>query len=347
MIGTLLIRVDSNPEIASGHLMRCLSIAEEAKSRDMNVVFFMSDDRNREFVEERGYFYYNLNTDWRSLDSEVPKFISLIDSFFNPIMLIDTYSVTSSYISALQSFLPVIYLGSKLNDIGHPEAIINYSSKIDYDFYERNHRDSEWLLGVKFAPLRKEFYKNINSNTSILTDILLTTGGTDNSGFTESFIRNNLEMLDAYNLNCHIVVGSMFQNVSKLEKNINGLSNIILHRNVKDMAALMRRCQLAVSANGTTVYELAACGIPTISFALVKEQEISGQSLGEMGVVDYCGLYPDNETECLQRILNKIEYYKIHSESRIRLGQRASMMIDGKGCEYIVDSIVKIRSKWL
>lgn len=342
----LLIRVDSNPEIASGHLMRCLSVAAEAKSQGLEVVFLMSDDCNREIVEKRGFSYCNLKTNWKNLDSEISDLLYLINKYHNPILLIDTYSITASYVSALQQSLPIVYLGSKMINIGQPNGIINYNSAIDYDYYNSHHCNSELLLGVKYAPLRKEFHNSKVTNISVLTDLLLTTGGTDKPNFSEHFIKTNLKLFEKYNLTCHVIVGSMFHNVSTLECYANHVPHIALHHNVDNMSTFMRKCQLAISANGTTVYELAACGIPTISFALVKEQEISGKTLGDMGIVDYSGLYPDNTTKCMTTISKKIENYINNPTTRIQLGERASSIIDGKGCEYIVNSIIKIRNKW-
>lgn len=346
MTGRLLIRVDSNPEIASGHLMRCLSIAQEANARGLDVSFLMSDDCNRKIVEERGFSYYNLDTDWRHLDTEILKITNIIGKSKRSVILIDTYSVTSRYVNTLKKTLPVIYLGSKMEDIGQPDCIINYSSDIDYPFYELHYRDSELLLGVKFAPLRKEFQDNSKDGISVLTDVLLTTGGADKPGFSGKFLEKNLDFFVKHNLKCHVVVGSMFHDISRLEECANQTANVILHHNVHDMASLMKGCQLAVSANGTTVYELAACGIPTISFALVTEQESSGKALGKIGVVDYCGPYSSHENECQDRISGKLGYYMKYPDERIRLGQKSSSIIDGNGCEYIVDTIIKITEKW-
>ena len=342
---TLLIRVDSNIEIASGHLMRCLSIAAEAKSNGMRCVFLMSDNKNQEYVECQGFEYINLDTDWRDLTQELPKIDSLIKQYINPILLIDTYSITSSYTSHLYGKIPLVYLGSKTDDIGPLNAIINYSSKINTSFYNTHYPDALLLLGVEYAPLKKEF-QNISPEYKLsVTDILITTGNTDKLHFVSNLLQNIKERITKRDLKFHVVVGRLFDNLEELRNIADGDTNIILHFNVSNMRELMQCCQICVSANGTTIYELAACGIPTVSFALAKEQIESGESLGTKGIVNYCGYIGEDWEECMKQIIDSTDYLLLNTESRIDLGKKAKTFIDGNGCKYIIQNLKKLKIK--
>ena len=336
---TLLIRVDCNPEIASGHLMRSLSIAREACKQGMKSVFLMSDNTYKKTVTEQGFEFVNLSTDWRKLTLELPILKKYIGKYKHPILLIDTYSINSEYISELKGIIPLIYLGSKKENIGDVDCIINYSSDIDEDFYTRTFPNASHLLGVRYVPLREEFQRIKISLNEPLKNILLTTGNTDRPHFIPYFLERIIPLLRRNNIICHVIVGRMFDNQEELKMITTECGLIQLHTGVSDMAPLMQQCQLAVSANGTTVYELAACGVPTISFSIAEEQEASGKSLGNKGILRYCGLFEANRDRCIEKILDNISELISDDKERISLAAKANEWIDGYGCKYIVNHL--------
>lgn len=62
------------------------------------------------------------------------------------------------------------------------------------------------------------------------------------------------------------MVGRFNPNREKLEQYASEQNNVVLHCDVKDMAGLMTACQLAVTAGGTTIYELSVLGVPFVCF---------------------------------------------------------------------------------
>lgn len=114
----------------------------------------------------------------------------------------------------------------------------------------------------------------------------------------------------------------------------------MFHDNVKSMSVLMKECDLAISANGTTVYELSAMGLPTISFAMVEEQVNSAEAMSRLGVIDYCGRSYMNKDECVKLIVERVNYYINHHGDLINLAQKAHDLIDGNGCRNIVMALM-------
>ena len=55
------IRTDINEIIATGHVMRCLSIADAAKRQGEDVIFILSDENGKKYIEDRGYKIVVLN----------------------------------------------------------------------------------------------------------------------------------------------------------------------------------------------------------------------------------------------------------------------------------------------
>jgi spore coat polysaccharide biosynthesis predicted glycosyltransferase SpsG len=105
------------------------------------------------------------------------------------------------------------------------------------------------------------------------------------------------------------------------------------------MSALMKDCNLAISANGTTVYELCAIGVPVISFAMVEEQVRSAEAMQKFGFIDYCGVSYDDKYGCISRILKRVSHYISVPDDLPKLAKRAHDVIDGKGVYKIVDAL--------
>lgn len=336
----IFFRVDSNNIISGGHVMRCIALAKAFQKVGERTMFLIADDNSLPVLEENGFDYLILHSDWQDLMSDAQQTAGIVKKENNPILFIDTYSIVEKYVNYLKPYCKIVYLGSKLEYIGSVDYLINYSTDIDYDFYSNNYtNETTLLLGASYAPLREEF-QNLNViNKSDVKDVLITTGNTDPQNFVP-YILKTLANIDA-GVNFHVVVGRMFKNVDELKHNFVNRENIVLHENVKSMSSLMKKCDLAITANGTTVYELAAVGLPIISFAMVAEQKKSAEALGKLKVIEYCGQLYDNFENCVSRIIDRYVYYVGNNEERLLLAQSAHRLIDGNGCQKIVHIICK------
>ena len=59
------IRVDANEIVATGHVMRCLAIAEELRKIGQELLFISADDFQRPLIEQKGFEFVSLQTDWK------------------------------------------------------------------------------------------------------------------------------------------------------------------------------------------------------------------------------------------------------------------------------------------
>lgn len=340
----ILFRADSNKHIASGHVMRCISIAQAFKDAGDEVAFLIADDNPVQMLDRAGMRYHNLHSVWNQLMGEVETMKSLLRSYDKPLLIIDTYQVSRGYVEALLPYAKICYLGSKPEYLGELQALINYSTDIDYNFYTVNYGyTTKLLLGASYAPLRKEFLQ-VERKESIdgRCRILLTTGNTDQRQYVERIMSAIGSSPLFHHLVINVVVGSMFENKEELHTLYDNIENVRLHENVKSMSSLMGESDLAVSANGTTVYELAAARVPTISFSMVEEQVKSARKLNELGVVDYCSEIYQDERKCIDSILKKIDKYASSPEARNALATKANSIVDGRGCERITNILLKL-----
>lgn len=338
----IFFRVDSNSIIAGGHVMRCISIASVLKKAGENVMFLVADDNPVPVLCSYGMKYMVLCSDWQNLMLEKDAVIEILKHEKNPVLIIDTYSVTKQYTDALNDYCKIVYLGSKQEYLGDVQMIINYSTNIDHSFYDNYYTPrTKLLLGPSFAPLREEFQNATHNYKNKIRRILITTGNTDNDNIVGKIIESILKITEGKNISIAIIIGRMFRHKESLHSLYDNNPNVELHENVKSMSSLMKESDIAISANGTTIYELSAMGIPIISFAMVEEQVESGQALAKLNIIEFCGATSVDLNGCLKKIIEKFYYYLHHNDELIHLAKRAHKLIDGTGSFKIVEAILE------
>lgn len=344
----IYIRTDGNERIASGHLVRCLTIAEAIVRQGGSVKFLVSDETSRKELQQRieqkteriqglkPFEILVLGTDYRKPEQELPLLERIFSGEKNSLLLLDSYFVTPEYLESLKKMTRVFYLDD-LQLFDYPvDGVINYDLKVDAGFYQSaRHR----YLEGKYAPLREQFRDVDYRVRERAKDLLLTTGGTDPTGFCERFLTYFFAQPDALQWNVHVVVGSMFTKKQTLAQMAAGRKNLFLYQNVSDMAELMKKCDLAISAGGTTLFELCAVGVPALSISVSENQLPCNRAFEHAGLISY-------EGEAWREDLPGHLYAKVmeigsNLSWRQAVSKRQRTAIDGKGADRIAEILLE------
>ena len=190
------------------------------------------------------------------------------------------------------------------------------------------------LLGPEYAPLRAEFRslpkKEIKEKC---TDILISTGGADPIGLA-------LRMADQISAKCsgstlkyHLLIGAMNRDKPEIEKMTAANKNIELHFNVKDMRSLICSCDIAVSAAGSTLYEICACGVPLITYTLADNQIQGAEGFAKHGLALTLGdLRGSTELSSCFELIEKLD--RDHG-MRAEISRKMQSLVDGLGADRI------------
>ncbi|MCR5418289.1 MAG: UDP-2,4-diacetamido-2,4,6-trideoxy-beta-L-altropyranose hydrolase [Lachnospiraceae bacterium] len=343
MKNKVLIRVDGNEVIASGHVMRCLSIARQIKKQNGEAVFVTADEKPRQMIEEAGFECRVLGTDYRTPGTEVEIIRNVLKSENAGVLLVDSYFVTEEYFSGLKDLAKLVYIDDYLN------KSFPVSSLVHYSVFEGTERAEELytgkklpdlLFGGKYAPLREEFSTNRITIRKDVKKVLITTGGADHLGMS-------LRLLDKIKsqpyfdmITWQVISGRFNTHLAQLREFAKEYDQVEILVNVQNMAERMRECDVAISASGTTLYELAAVGVPTICFEVADNQK-GAENWETQGYMMYAGNAEEDMEACLNRCLGCLETY-IHGyeERRIR-SERLNTVVDGKGAERIAEYLLK------
>ena len=341
---TIAIRVDGNSEIATGHIMRCLAIANGLKKKGHECRFIVADDNSELLLSNLGFPIINLHSAWNHLESELSELTEVILQNKIHKLIVDTYFVTDTYLSALEKICKVIYIDD-LNSFRYPvSVVVNYNlygldipySKI---YLETN---TKLLLGPKYAPLREEF-QNINASfRNTVQKILITAGGADTYNAAGQIIAKVVADVFFKGIEFHVVAGRLNSHIEELKTMADTYPSIVIHQNVHKMSELMLECDIAVTAGGSTMYELCACGVPSICFSWANNQLSGVKAFSERELMKSAGDIRDNREKCIQQIIVHLKDYITNTERRKIHSSNLRKITDGYGAKRLADAIVDI-----
>lgn len=334
----ILFRADGNPQVGSGHIMRCLSLADAFQDDGQAVVFVTADDCFQAAIRKRGYECIVLRTRYNAMEEELPVLLPLLQKHRPCCVLLDSYFVTPDYMAAVKREAPLVYIDD-LNAFDYPaDLVVNYTLYGGKLAYPQNKR---YLLGPKYALLRREFRNVPQRNAKEeVKDVLLTTGGADSEHVALRCVQYLWERPEDGTI-YHVVLGGMNQDAAEIERLAVGRAHIVLHRNVSDMRSLMLGCDVAVSAGGTTLFELCACGVPTVTYVLADNQIMNAASFEEAGLMLNAGDIRNNH-QLLAHIFEHLEALIQDWPLRQHMAERMQAMVDGNGASRLVKIIQEL-----
>lgn len=332
----IYFRTDGNSKIATGHIMRCLAIARACAKKGADVKFIVSDEQSLTLIRERfavvqEFEVYCLNSDYMNPQGELSSICALtaqtktVASAMKPWIFVDSYYATPSYLLSLRKNFRVAYLDDLRSFDCPVDLVINYDTDEDCGYYANASRK---LLGAQYTPLREQFNNIAYTVRPAVEHVLLSTGGTDPYAVAEHLLAaiyhepshvsleedhtkdtdgisasRNIQMLRS--LHYHVLTGSTNTRYAALTSFARKHSTIHIHENVSDVASLMAECDLAVCAGGTTLCELCAVGVPTVSYLMAENQRTAVETYAGLGLIPYAGdIRPqtDNNKHILQTL---------------------------------------------
>ena len=356
----IIFRADGNKTLGTGHVMRCLSIADVLASKGKEIAFITADDNLKDMIETRGYRCEVLGTDYRNMSSEIYA-LKNTDSYKKAeIIIVDSYFVTEDYFRVLREDLKTVYIDDLANKRFSADLLINYNIFADEDIYRKeanteDRKNLRLLIGTKYAPLRDDFTNLPDFKVEqMVKNVLILTGGADSLhigyGLEKyvSEIRSREVRFDdrlKHGLDgarFHFVVGSMSDDYTRMKALQDKYTEIIeIHQNVKDMCSLMRKCDLALSAAGSTLYELCACGVPTITYVLADNQLRIAEGFSKSGTMIYLGDCRKNE-DFFAESYKTLSMLSLDSKMRGMMSKKSKELVDGRGAIRIAEEIIEL-----
>ena len=341
--GTLLVRADASSDIGVGHVMRCLALAQAWLDRGGRVVFVVESCPegiarrlmvNRIGVERLG--------ERAGSEADAHRTAALARDVGARWIVVDGYGFGPDYQEALSQG---DHRTLVLDDHGYlrryiADAILNQNIHANECLYPDAPDDTELLLGTSYALLRREFsgtprgeLRRADGQDARAQRVLVTLGGGDPDNAT-SIVLDGLQRID-HPLDVDVMVGAANPHMEVLQKlALASPHRIRLQINVANVRPFMERADVAVSAGGSTCWELCYLGVPILAVSIADNQRPIAAGLSAAGAALDLGwhgsLTPESVASRLGRLLSDPD----RQGSMARVGRK---MVDGRGASRVTE----------
>ncbi|WP_066389003.1 hypothetical protein [Helicobacter himalayensis] len=269
---------DSGENAGLGHKMRCKKIARLLDSLTKPLANSLAPCASAQI-----YFLPNTHKNLQNLPSHV--------DFKGANLIVDSYFFTRAHFSALLSFAPKALLClDDTNRSVYPKCAFVLNGALNaHKLYKNLSKEQKvrYFCGIEYAPTFEFFTSNFECKKEI-KNILLCFGGAD----LQNFSAQSVELLNAHftslaptteNLahtpTLHLVLGNFYPHT------IPQAHNLKVYRNLtpSDFSALMQTCDIAISAGGGTLIELAQCALPCIMIESAPNQYFQIEQFEALG----------------------------------------------------------------
>jgi UDP-2,4-diacetamido-2,4,6-trideoxy-beta-L-altropyranose hydrolase len=355
----IIIRVDSSIDIGTGHVMRCLTLANHLKKSAVSIHFICRELEGNinSLIVDNGFQVMVLKKDgyissslegyekwlsvpWQKDAQDTLEAIKTLN--IKPdLLIVDHYAIDRNWELEVKPYVRKILVIDDLANRLHSCDFL-----LDQNFYfnaKERYKDltpsqTKLILGPSYALLRKEFYlekeKLSKKDFTKINSILIFMGGSDSENITQ-FI---LESLCGINNSIHlkVVVGKSNPNKQKVKELIDKLDNAHYFEQVNNMASLMANSDLAIGAGGTSTWERCMLGLPSLTITIAENQIQMTKDAEKYGAVWYLG-HKDVITK--EKILDTINNISLND---IKSKHEKSLSLMSQNTEATLRDILKV-----
>ncbi|MFC1624238.1 PseG/SpsG family protein [Candidatus Omnitrophota bacterium] len=322
------ILTEGGRDIGFGHIARCVALYQGFEEEGITPELLINGDETvKDSLKGINCSIFN----WLSEEEKTFNIIGRAD-----VVIIDSYLASLGFYNKVSRLVETSVYVDDYKRLNYPKGIIVngniYAQRSDYPCNNEN----IYLLGPEYVPLRKAFWdvpgKNIRENVEA---VMITAGGSDKFNITPRILKTLVDNFPGFTKN--VIIGKGFENIDRIEKATDRNTKLIRDANVGDMQRIMLDSDIAISAGGQTLYELARVGTPTIGIYVAKNQRLNLEYWQKNGFIEYLGLYKDNNL--LDKMTTTINR-SISYEKRVEQSKIGRSHVDGKGVERIVGRIL-------
>lgn len=334
----VLIRVDANLLIGTGHVMRCAALgARLSMGSGVHFVCVDCPDGLRYWLIRHGYRLTNLPGsaigNWED-DLHATREIAL-DLGPIDLLIVDHYGLGKLWERGMRPYTKRILV---IDDLA------NRDHDCDFLLDQNLHKDSQdryqlrvplgtrQFLGPQYALLRIEFddYRLDRTRDGTVKRLLVFFGGTDHGNQTIKVI-NALRALGSRSPQCVIVLGPAHPNRDAIQQRAVGMVNLTILDTTDQMSLLIAQADLGIGTCGVAAWERCALGLPTLVTTTAENQREDAEILHKLGAVEHLGNAHEVSAKvweaALQRVMDDPQLLRTMASSarKIMLNRRSAL----------------------
>jgi UDP-2,4-diacetamido-2,4,6-trideoxy-beta-L-altropyranose hydrolase len=357
---SVAIRVDSGAHIGGGHLLRCITAAQELRALGASVCFVSREHPGHllAVLDDSGFPVYRLppvnlarsdgadHVAWLGVaqEQDAAETLAALDGLRLDWLIVDHYAIDAVWERHVgQSTSAKIMVIDDLADRPHQADLLldqNYfGSETAGRYGSRVPHHCNCLLGPRYALLHPR-YKHLRQSSprrsNAVERVLVYFGMHDAT-------RATLRVLEALNhpeflpIAVDVVVGNDPQLLAEVQAAIRARPGTTLHQSLPTLADLMASADLAIGAGGATTWERACLGVPAIVATIADNQVGLASVLAADGFIALVGRSTSMSSHAWYIVLRQL----VRTPERIStLGSRARQLTDGYGAARVARYLV-------
>jgi len=343
----VFIRADASPTIGSGHVMRCLALAEKLRERGGEVRFII---RRRAsglsgLVESKGFGVERLeggDENWNASEDAALTAGVIEKNGGTEWLVADRIGIDALWEKALR---PVARRILSIDDLAYTprecDILVNqnYLPGLVEKYEKIVPFGASLLLGPKYALLRDEFAekrKQAGTRDGSIRRILISFGGGSNDEAVLKAVEAVLA-LDDKNLMVDVITGHADMKTDSLRKLVADNPRVTISHGASNMAELTAKADLVIGAFGVSTWERMCLGAPSIIAAVAGIQEPIAQALSTDGYVVYLGRV---ESVSAETIANAVRELMASQERMSDISHKVLELVDGRGAERVAMAMI-------
>lgn len=339
----VLVRADGGAgrEVGMGHVIKCLALVERLRHfMDIRPVFLVNRDRVCvRKIREAGYPVRVLDPR-RGIEHRWLAVRNLVGRIRPGIVILDVLSTSERHILGLRHLTQLVVhfddagTGGRLADL-----VINTVGAAGAGNGAEGPR-GQYFVGARYERMPESFRRYHAKPKVVQADlamILVTLGGCDYFNEMPRYIRA-LRALPG-KMRVVILAGPAFTNLREIRSELSRAGDrFALVQDPEDVAALMYRADLAISAGGSTLWQLAAVGTPAIAICQYRHQLSNAERLSRAGAAVNLGMY---DAVSARVLVSTVRRLAADHGRRTRMSKAGKAYVDAQGTERVARLVLR------
>lgn len=349
----IIFRVDASLEIGTGHVMRCLTLAEAMRERGCECQFICREHSGNliDLISERGFTTHGLpaadveqdlahgldspahaawlGADWGTDAAQVRAAIGQMEVDW---LVVDHYAIDERWERELRPFYRKLMVIDDLADRNHDCDLLLDQNLVEgwqERYYGKVPDNCALLLGPEYSllqPMYAKLHDRIPPREGPIRRILVYFGGADTENLTGITI-SAFESLESEDVSMDVVINPASPHAESIRKLAAKDGRIRLHERLPSLAHLMAKADFAVGAGGATSWERCCLGLPSAVITLAENQRPIAAELHKLRLVQWLGHKDEVDEHTMAEALRRL------MENGLESGwsERCGYTVDGKG----------------
>jgi UDP-2,4-diacetamido-2,4,6-trideoxy-beta-L-altropyranose hydrolase len=353
----IAFRTDSSQKIGSGHVMRCLTLAEELRELGATVVFLarvhfgniIPQIKKRHF---KVYLLRNPNTEQQQTQTEYEQWlgveqeadanetIKIIKDKEIKWLIVDHYALDRSWEEKIRPYTKKLMVIDDLANRKHDCDLLldqNHVKNKDTRYDGMLSDKCTSLLGTKYAllqPVYAQLHNKASHRKQPLNNILIYFGGVDLYNLTGLTLIALQDVCTSFN-NIDVVISKQNPNCESIINQIENMTNVHIYSDLPSLAHLMMKADFSIGAGGSTTWERFCLGLPTLVVTVADNQKEINDYLSQLGLIYLIGDVKEISTDKISKAINHV----VLNDNITQWSVDCMAVCSGDGSNYVVKEL--------